>query len=67
MKRVVLEVSCGLVYAILEELSKRHVSVSRSLAGLSSICPGCEEFMVKVCEFGVAFLALTLKRLSFIT
>ena len=46
MKRVVLEVSCGLVYAILEELSKRHVSVSRSLAGLSSICPGCEEFMV---------------------
>jgi hypothetical protein len=67
-ERVVSEVGCTAVSAVLEELSKRHASVRRRLAGLSTtVYPRHEEFTVKICEFDAAGLASVLKQLSFMT
>jgi len=66
-ERVVSEVGCTAVSVVLEELSKRHASVRRRLAGLSTVYPRHEEFTAKICEFDAAGLASVLKRLSFMT
>jgi ABC-type ATPase with predicted acetyltransferase domain len=66
-KRVVSEVGCKKVSAVLEDLSKRHASVRRRLAVLSNVYPKHEEFTTKIRQFTAADLASALKRLSFMT
>jgi ABC-type lipoprotein export system ATPase subunit len=64
-ERVVAEVGCEQVSAVLEQLSRKDAGVRRRLAGLRGVYPKHEEFMAKVAEFDVASLAKALKKLSF--
>jgi len=66
-EKMVSEVGCKKVIAVLEELSKRQASVRRRLACLSNVYPKHEEFAAKIREFNAANLAIALKRLSFMT
>jgi predicted N-acetyltransferase YhbS len=65
-ERVVGEVGCGAVLSVLAELSLRDAGVRRRLAGLRSVYPGHEEFVVKISVLGAVGLAKVLRRLSFL-
>jgi ABC-type ATPase with predicted acetyltransferase domain len=64
-ERVVSEVGCEAVCAVLKELSRKDAGVRRRLAGLRGVYPKHEEFMVKLAGLDAVGLAKALKRLSF--
>jgi hypothetical protein len=66
-EKMISQVGCKKIIALLIELSKRHPAVRRRLAGLSNVYPKHEEFTTKIRKFNTADLASALKRLSFMT
>jgi ABC-type ATPase with predicted acetyltransferase domain len=66
-EKMISQIGCKKIIALLIELSKRHPAVRRRLACLSSVYPKHDEFTGKIREFNAANLASALKRLSFMT
>jgi hypothetical protein len=65
-ERLVDAVGREAILNVLGELSLRDAGVRRRLAGLRSVYPKHEEFMLKLSALDAAGLAAVLKRLSFL-